>query len=93
MQIGGKKIWGSTYQQKKLFYQPGQYAKSLNRAASNQFFNNQKSAISNFFSISSENTYSSLELTLKGIQQRNVAEIKKSITEVEDMKSSIDIKA
>jgi hypothetical protein len=90
MAIGGK-IWGSSYQPKKLYYQPGQYFKSLNRAASDQFFNNQRSAVSNVWSISAGTSYSSLELTLKGVQQRAFDEFKTSQSTMDRLKSKVDI--
>lgn len=90
MQVG-KKIWGSNYQQKKLFYKPGMYAQKLNRAASDQFFNTQKAAISNLFSVSAAQSYSSLELTIRGIGQKAIEESKAMQANATDLKSQLDI--
>jgi hypothetical protein len=91
MQVGGK-IWGSNYTQKKMFYQPGTYAKQLNRAASDQFFNTQKAAISNIFGTSATVGASSLELTLRAIGQRAQDEFAAKQKESAAIASSIDLK-
>lgn len=92
MQVG-KKIWGSNYTQQKMFGQPGAYARKLNRAASDQFFNTQKAAISNLFSLSTEQSYSSLEMTIRAVGQNAAKEMSQKLGAASGVAQSVDISA
>ncbi|GGE51002.1 hypothetical protein GCM10007276_30010 [Agaricicola taiwanensis] len=85
------KIWGSNYTQKKIWNRPGAYAKQMNRAASEQFFNTQKAAIANLFSVSASHSYSSLELTIRAVGQNAANELSQKLTSASGLASSVDI--